>query len=264
LHAERRYSDGRPEALASLAQELVRARVELIVTMSTPATLAAKRATTTIPIIFASAGDPEGLGLVASLARPGGNVTGFSVVGFEMTAKSLSLLKQLVTKLQRVAFLWERDNSYFSIHRQSVEKTCRSANVVPTFAEYGAPADIVHAIESAARQRAQALVVSSDTFSWDYRADICDAATRLSLPTMAEDAGMTREAGALIAYAPSEEERLRVVADYIDRVLRGAKPASLPVRQPTQFDLVINLKTASALRLTVPKELLLQANEVIY
>jgi putative ABC transport system substrate-binding protein len=263
LHVERRYGNGDPEALASLAEDLVRARVELILTFSTPATLAARRATGEIPIIFASAGDPVGLGLVASLGQPGSNITGFSLEAAELTAKSLSLLKELIPNLQRIAFLWEGGNPYFRFDRDRVEKTCRAASVEAIFADYAGPADIRSAIESAARRRAQVLVVSNDSFSWDHRKEIFGAATRLGLPAIAEDPDMARESGALIAYTPSEDEGYRVVAEYIDRVLRGARPADLPVRQPTKFELTINLRTARALGISVPNRFLLQADEVI-
>jgi putative ABC transport system substrate-binding protein len=263
LHIERRYDNGHPEALPSLAAELVRARVEVIVTRSTPASLAAKSATTAIPIIF-SAGDPVRSGLVASLARPGGNLSGYSAIASEADAKSLSLLKELLPSLQRVAFLWEQENPFFRSHREAVEKACRSAGVQAIFAEYGQPVGIKGAIQAAARRGAEALLVNNGYFSWDHRFEIFSEATHLNLPTIATDGAMARDhPGALLAYSADALEGLRVLAEYVDRVLRGAKPAELPVREPTQFDFVINLKTARALQLTVPKALLLQASEVI-
>jgi putative ABC transport system substrate-binding protein len=262
LHIERRYDNGHPEALPSLAAELLRARVELIVTRSTPASLAAKAATTTIPIIF-SAGDPVRSGLVASLARPGGNLCGYSSIASEADAKSLSLLKQLLPGLQRVAFLWEQENPVFRSHREAVENACRSAGVQAIFAEYGQPVELKGAIQSAARRGAQALLVNNGYFSWDHRFELFSEATRLSLPTIANNGAMARDPGALLAYAPVALEGLRVLVEYVDRVLRGARPAELPVREPTQFELVINLKTARALQLTVPNALLLQATDVI-
>ena len=262
LHVERRYDNGRPEALPSLAEELVRAQVELLVTFSSPATLAAKRATTTIPIIFGSAADPVGLGLVASLSQPGGNVTGFSLIASELTAKRLSILKELLPNLRRVAFLWERDNPIFRSSREHVEMACHSVGIEAIFADYGGPAEIDSAIEWAARGRAQALVVSNDRFSGDHALEIFRAATRLGLPTMATDArfGAT---GSLLSYSFDRTEQLRVIAEYIDRVLRGARPADLPVRQPTRFELVINLRAARGLRLAVSRQLLVQATKVI-
>jgi putative ABC transport system substrate-binding protein len=262
LHIERRYDNGHPELLPSLAAELVRERVEVIVTRSTPATLAAKAATTTIPIIF-SVGDPVRSGLVASLARSGGNLTGYSIISSEIDAKSLSLLKQMLPDLQRVAFLWEREHPFFRLRREAVENACRSAGVQAIFAEYGQPVELKETIQLAARRGAQALIVNNGYFSWDHRFEIFSEANRLSLPTIATDGPMARDPGALLAYSPVASEGVRVLMEYVDRVLRGANPADLPVREPTQFELIINLKTAHALQLTVPKALLLQATDVI-
>ena len=263
LQVERRYDNGRTELLQPLAEELVRAQVEIIVTWGTPATLAAKRATTTIPIIFGSAADPVLLGLVGSLARPGGNVTGFAWVVPELDAKRLSLLKELLPGLQRIAFLWETGHPYFKVARGQRERLCRSVGLEPVFADYASPGEIGDAIAFAARQRAQALVVSKDDFVWEHRSEIFDAAMKHGLPTMADDALMAREAGALIGYSHLQIEQDRILAEYVDRVLRGARPADLPVRQPTMFELVINLKIAQALGVSIPKELLLRADEVI-
>ncbi len=262
LQVERRYDNGRPETLRALAEELVRAQVEIIVTWGTPATLAAKHATNTIPIIFGSAGDPVLLGLVASLARPGGNVTGFSTAGPELDAKQLSLLKEMLPGLQRVAFLWQVGNTYYNAARGQVEHTCRLLGLDAVFAEYAVPGEIGVAIALAARKRAQALVVSMDDFVPDHAVEIFDTATKHGLPSMADFPRLAK-AGALLTYAYSNIESYRVLFEYIDRVLRGAKPADLPVQQPTQFTLVINLKTAQALGLTVPKEMLIRADEVI-
>ncbi len=262
LHVERRYDNGRSEALQALAEELVRAKVEIIVTLGTAATLAAKRATTAIPIVF-SAGDPALLGLVTSLARPGGNLTGISQASPEVTAKYLSVLKELLPGLQRVGVLWEVGHPYFRATRGELEHVCRSLGLAPIIVEVSATNQISGAIAQLQRQRAQALVVGIGSFTWDHRLEIVDAATKQRLPTMTDDSQFTREAGALISYTRSQVEHDRLLAEYIDRILRGAKPADLPVRQPTKFELVINLKTARALGLTIPKELLLRADEVI-
>ena len=261
LHVERR--NGRLEALQSLAEELVRARVEIIVTAGTAATLAAKRATTTIPIVFRSAGDPVLLGLVASLARPGGNVTGYSEANPEVTAKYLSVLKELLPRLQRIGVLWEAGDPYNPAARGQFEHVCQSLGLVPIIVEIGGAGEIGSAIAQLERQRAQALALQTGGFVWDHRFEIIDAATRHGLPTIADFGELVRQSGALIAYANSQVEEDRVRAEYIDRILRGAKPADLPVQQPTKLELVINLKTARALGLTIPKELLLRADEVI-
>src|SRR6266705_3335713 len=206
LLVERRYANGRAELLRPLAEELVRLKVEIIVTDGTPATLAAKNATTTIPIIMGSAGDPVGAGFVASLARPGGNITGFSIVSPEIDAKRLSLLRELLPGLQRVGVL-------------------------------------ENAIAELARRRAQALFVQRDGLFYDNRVPLLSAALRYALPTLGTYKEML-EAGALVSYAHSDAENLQRYAAFVDRILRGAKPADLPIEQPTRFDLGINLKTA--------------------
>jgi putative ABC transport system substrate-binding protein len=263
LQVERRYGNGRPERLQALAEELVRAKVEIIVTGGTPATLAAKRATTTIPIVIRTSGDPVLLGLVASLARPGGNVTGFSDATTEVIAKRLSLLKELLPRLQRVGMMWEAGNPYVRAARSQFDRVCQSLDLEPITIEISAASKFDEAIAQIARQRAQVLLLPGSSLVYDHRFEIVGSATKHGLPTVADDETMVREGGALITYTSTDAEQSRVRADYIDRILRGAKPADLPVRQPTQFVLVINLKTAQALGLTIPKELLLRADEVI-
>jgi putative ABC transport system substrate-binding protein len=261
LHVERRYDNGRLEAQQALAEELVRAKVEIIVTGNTATTLAAKRATTTVPIVF-RAGDPVLLGLVASLARPGGNLTGFSLAGPEVIAKSLSVLKELLPRLQRIGALWDMGNPYSRANRGQFEHICRGLGVVPVIVEISAASDMGGAFQQLVERRVQALVLEGDII-WDRRFEIVDAAIKYGLPTMADDPEMVRETGALIAYSATWGEQFRLRARYIDRILRGAQPADLPVQQPTKFELVINLKTAQALGLTIPKQLLLRVDEVI-
>jgi putative ABC transport system substrate-binding protein len=262
LLVEERYANGRFEALQSLAEELLRAKVEIIVTAGTPATLAAKRATSTIPIVFRTAGDPVLLGLVASLARPGGNVTGYSVAGPQVTAKYLSVLKELLPRVQRIGVMWEAGNPYTRATRDQFEHVCQSLGLVPIIVEVGAADEPDDVIAQLVRRRAQALVLSSTSWDYDKVAEAAGIATKHSLPTISDDWETARH-GALIAYSTTLAEQFRRRAEYIDRILRGAKPADLPVQQPTKFDLVINLKTAKALGVTIPKELLLRADEVI-
>jgi len=259
LHVERRYANGQPERLQALAEELVRANVEIIVTLGGGATLAAKRATTTLPIVMRSAGDPVVQGLVASLARPGGNVTGFSIAGPETFAKELSLLKEFVPRLERIGLMWEVGNQYARVTRSQVEQVCQSISLVPIFVEIGAAKEIDGAIDQFVRQRAQAVVLYSSAFMIEHGAEIVNAATKQGVATMA----LEEESGAMITYSVTDAEVSRACAYYIDRILRGAKPADLPVRQPMQFALIINLNTAKALAVTVPKELLLRADKVI-
>lgn len=263
LLVERRYANGRREALQPLAEELVQAQVEIIVSAGTPATLAAKRATTTVPIVFRFAGDPVRSGLVTSLARPGGNVTGYSGESPEVTAKQVSLLKDLLPKLRRVGVLTPVENPYFRQRLRQFEQVCDSLGLAVVPAEVAPASDVGAVIGELVRQRADALVVPSEGPAVQHRREIFDTATKLSLPTMSDNDDMVREAGALIAYSQTSREQDRIRAYHIDRILRGTPPADLPVQQPTKLVLVINLRTARALGLTIPKELLLRADEVI-
>jgi putative ABC transport system substrate-binding protein len=259
---ERRYTNGRAELLQPLAEELVRLRVELIVTFGTNATLAAKNATTTIPIVIKSAGDPARSGLVASLARPGGNVTGYSIISPELNIKRLALLRELLPVVQSVGWLENSTNPYYRAARKDLEQACRSLGIQPIFVQVAAAHELQDAVAEVARQRAQALFVPIDTLFYENRTEIMRAALKHALPTMAQRITVLED-GALIAYDPTEAEENYRNAAFVDRILRGAKPADLPIEQPTKFQLVINLKTAKALGITVPQTLLLRADEVI-
>ena len=262
LLVERRYTTGRAELLQPLAEELVRLKVELIVTFGTNATLAAKNATTTIPIIIKSAGDPARIGLVATLARPGGNITGYSIISPELNVKRLALLRELFPVMQSVAWLENSVNPYFRAARIDLEQACRSLGIQPIFVQVAAASELPDAVAEAARQRARALLVPTDTLFYEYRAEIMRAALEHGLPTMAQRRTVLED-GALIAYDPTEAEENSRNAAFIDRILRGARPADLPIEQPTRFELIINLKTAKTLGLTIPQSLLLRADEVI-
>ena len=262
LVVERRYANGSAELLRLQAEELVRLKVEIIVTKGTPATLAAKSATTTIPIIIYVAGDPVRSGLVASLARPGGNITGLSIVAPELDAKRLALLRELVPGLQRVGVLELATNPYYRSARKEFEQACRSLGLQPIIIEVVAAGELENAIAELARRRAQALFVQIDHVFYDNRVPIMGAALRYALPTLAVGKDMV-EAGALVSYAVSDAELDQRYATFVDRILRGAKPADLPIEQPTKFELVINLKTAKALGITVPQSLLLRADDVL-
>ncbi len=262
LLVERRYANDRAELLRPFAQELVRLKVEIIVTAGTPAALAAKSATTTIPIVMATVGDPIRAGLVASLARPGGNITGYSIVSPELDAKRLAMLRELLPGLQRVGVLELSTNPYHRAVREEFEQTCRSLGLRPIIIEVAAAGDLENAIAKMARERAQALFVQSDGLFEDNRVPLMSAASRYGLPTFAAGKAML-EAGALISYVKSAAEGRQRNAAFIDRILRGAKPADLPIEQPTKFELAINLKAANALGITVPQSLLLRADEVI-
>jgi putative tryptophan/tyrosine transport system substrate-binding protein len=262
LLVERRYVNGRVELLRPFAEELVRLKVEIIGTLSTPAALAAKNATSTIPIVIWSAADPVGSGLVASLSRPGGNVTGLSLLGPEVDAKRLALLRELLPGLLRVGVLEQAGNPYYRAHRSEFAQACRSLGFQPIFVEVAAADELQNAVAEMARLRAQALWVPPGGVFYANRVALIAAASKYALPTVTQDKGMLAE-GAFAFFAYSEAEQNQRYASFVDRILRGAKPAELPMEQPTKFELGINLKTAKALGITVPKPLLLRADEVI-
>ena len=260
LLVERRYAE-RDDLFRPLAEELVRLKVEIIVTDGTTAALAAKNATTTVPIVMYTSGDPVATGLVASLARPGGNITGFSLAGPEINAKKLALLRELLPGLQRVGVL-ETNNPYYRAVRKGFEQTCRSVGIQPVFVEVAAAGEMESAIAEMARRGAQAVFVNRDSLFYENRVLLMSAAVKHALPTIAAFKDML-EGGALLSYSNTIAEQNQRHAAFIDRILRGAKPADLPIEQPTKFELGINLRTAKALGIKIPSSLLLQANEVI-
>jgi putative ABC transport system substrate-binding protein len=262
LQVERRYASS-PEMLKPLAHELVQARVEIIVTGGAEATRAAMRATNIIPIVFRAASDPIVNGLVASLAHPGGNVTGFSVVAPEAQGKMLSLLKELLPGLRRIGVLEVAANPQFRLFRGEFERACALLDLTPIFYEIGAAGDIDSAVEQFAQQHAQALVLRPDNFINEHSVQIVSAALRQGLPTMASNDEFVVDAGALASYGSKVTEADRRAASFVDRILRGAKPRELPVEQPTQFEIAVNLKTARALGVTIPQSMLLRADKVI-
>ncbi len=262
LHVERRYASS-IEALGPLAEELVRAKVEVILANGPNPTRAAMGATTTIPIVFLVASDAVVSGLIASLARPGGNVTGFSVQSPEVTAKLLSLLKELLPTLQAVGMLETSGNPQFRLLRSGFEQSCHALGIKPVFVEISAASEIEAAVAQLARQRAQALMLFLDSFAITNATEIIAEAMKRGLPTIVTQSALVQKAGALASYASVPEEASRRAAYYTDRILRGAKPADLPVEQPMQFEFVLNLKTARTLGLVVPPALLLRADEVV-
>jgi putative ABC transport system substrate-binding protein len=255
----RRYANGGIEQFRPLAEELVRLKLDLIVALGTPATMAAKSATSTIPIVFA-ASDPVGQGLVATLGRPGGNVTGFSTAGPEIEAKRIEILREVLPTLTRVGVMENSNIPYYRSARKGIERACRSLGIEPIFVEVAAASDLTAAVAEVARRGGQALTAQSDFF--DVEGELLRAALKHKLPTMVSPI-YVRQVGALIAYDPNFAEIGQRTMAFVDRVLRGAKPANLPVEQPTKFDLIINLTTARALRLTIAKSLLLRADELI-
>ena len=259
-----RYAEGRVDRLPDLAAELVRLKVDLIVASAgTQAATAAKNATETIPIVMIYVRDPVGTGLIASLARPGGNVTGVSgSAGLELFAKQLELLKETVPKIRRVAILSNPDNAYHQLAIREVNAQARSLGVQLQFLEARGPNEFDGAFAAMAKERVGALLVLSDAIFGSHRTRLADLAARSRLPA-AYGVRDDVEAGGLMSYGPSILDSYRQAATYVDKILKGAKPADLPVEQPMKFELVLNLKTAEALGLTIPPLILFQADEVI-
>ena len=267
LVVERRYAEGAYERLAELAAELVRLKPDLLVTRGGPATAAAKRATATMPIVMWNATDPVGIGLVASLARPGGNVTGLSDdQGPDIIGKRLQLLKEVAPTVSKVAVLDRvppsaavpRLTAYFN----TAEASAKALGLQLRWWYLQSPDDIDQAFAAILREGFGALAVPYVVVTWTHRRQILDLAIRHRLPAMYAHRTYVRDGG-LMAYGEDERELPRRLAVYVDKILRGAKPADLPVEQPTTFELVINLKTMKALGLTIPPSVLMRADEVI-
>jgi ABC-type uncharacterized transport system substrate-binding protein len=259
---EHRYADNRLERLPELAAELVRLNVDVIFGIGTLAPLAAKQATSTIPIVMGAAGDPVGSGLVASLARPGGNVTGMSLMAPDLGGKRLELLKELLPRLALVAVLWNAANPYSANVFKETQAAGRVLGVQIQSLGVRNPEDLDGAFEAARQQHPDALISVEDPFTATYRKRITDFAIASRLPSLyglREDV----DAGGLISYGANLAHLWRRAAGYVDKILKGAKPADLPVEQPTTFELVINMKTARALGLEIPPTIVARADDVI-
>jgi putative tryptophan/tyrosine transport system substrate-binding protein len=257
---EVRWAEGRPERFAEVATEFVRLKVDIIVT-SGGAVLAAKHATSVIPIVFAAASDPLGGGLVASLARPGGNVTGSSVQSTDLAGKRLEVLREVVPGLRRLGIMANVGYPAAVAETAEVQAAARTLGLEVTTSEIRQARDIAPAFE-ALRARADALYVVTEPLVNTNRVRISTLSLGARLPTIWGYRELV-EAGGLMSYGPNFPDLFRRAADYVDKILRGAKPAELPVEQPTKFDLVINLTTAKALGITIPESFLLRADEVI-
>jgi putative tryptophan/tyrosine transport system substrate-binding protein len=259
---ERRFSEGQAERFPGLATELVRLRVDCIIAPTTPAALAAKHATQTIPIVMTTANDPVGAGLVASLARPGGNLTGLSTLAPELSGKRLELLKEVVPGLTRVAVLWNAANPANAAAWEETQAAARALGLQLLSQEVRGPQDFEGVFARTAQARPEGLLVLVDSFITMHRPQIIAFVTQQHLPSVFS----TKEwvvAGGLMSYGPSIPDLYRRAATYMDKLLKGAKPADLPVEQPLKFELVLNLKTAQAIGLTMPPTVLFQAEEVI-
>jgi putative tryptophan/tyrosine transport system substrate-binding protein len=258
---EVRWGEGRNERYADIAAEFVRLKVDVIVTQGTLTVIAARQATSVIPIVFAGAADPVGNDLVASLARPGGNVTGLSNQGTDLAAKRLELLREIVPAFGRVAIMGNVGNPAIVLEMREVQAAARMLGLEVAILEIRRAEDIASAFP-ALQVRADALYVAADPLLGTNRIRINTLALGARLPTM-HDFREYVEAGGLMSYGPNLVDVFRRSADFVDKILRGAKPADLPVEQPTKFELVVNLTTAKALGLTIPEAFLARADEVI-
>jgi putative ABC transport system substrate-binding protein len=258
---EYRWAEGRDERFAEIAAEFVRLKVDIIVTSGTPQVLAAKHATSVIPIVFAGAGDPVGSGLVASLARPGGNATGLSTQSTDLAGKRLEILREVVPGLRRLAILANVGNPAATLEMNEVRAAARTLGLEVITLEIRRGEDIAPAFE-ALKGRAEALYVAIDALANASRIRINTSALGARLPTMHGSRDYV-EAGGLMSYGPNVPDLWRRAAEYVDKILHGAKPGDIPVEQRTKFDFVVNLTTAKALGLDVPPMLLARADEVI-
>jgi len=259
---EYRYAEGKLDLLPALASELVQLKVDVIVTASPPGVQAAKNATSTIPIVFAAIGDPVGGGFVASLARPGGNVTGLSILAPALSGKRLELLKEAFPKVTRVVILWNPTSSGEALSFREMPAVAKALGVQHQSMEVRAANDFEDGFQRAKQEGAQALVTMPSPVINANRQQILEFAAKNRLPAMYAGSEFV-EAGGLMSYGPNYTDQFRRAAVFVDKILKGAKPADLPVEQPTKFELVINLKTAKALGLTIPPSLLLRADQVI-
>ena len=258
---EYRWAEGRSERFLEIAAEFAQLKVDVIVAAGTPAILAARQATSVVPIVFVGAGDPVGTGLVASLPRPGGNVTGLSAQTTDTVGKRLELLRELMPGIRRLAIMGNVDNPVSVLEMREIGAACAALGLEADALEIRRTADIVPAFE-ALKRGAEALYVQADPLVIANQIRINTLALGMRLPTMH---GLREyvEAGGLMSYGPNFPDLFRRAADFVDKILRGAKPSDIPVEQPTKFELVINLITAKALGLEIPPTLLARADEVI-
>ena len=262
LVIECRSAEGRYERLDALATELIQLKPAVLIGAATPASIAAKRATTTVPVVSVYTADPVDLGLVTSLARPGANVTGISALASDYAAKSLQLLKDMATRISRIGVLGHPGNPTYSIYRRELEAAARALGLALDFTGVETLEAIEPALLSMQRGGADAFIVMHQPFTFVHREHIVKGVAGLRLPAMYGSREAV-ELGGLISYAVSVPDTFRRAAFFVDKLLHGAKPGDLPFEQPTVFQLVINLTTAKALGLTVPSSLMLRADQVI-
>jgi putative tryptophan/tyrosine transport system substrate-binding protein len=259
---EYRYAEGKGERLPDLAAELVQLKVDVIVTAGPGATLAAKKASATIPIVFAAANDPVGTGLVSSLARPGGNITGLSTMTPDLDGKRLELLKEAFPKVARMAFLWEPGGTRGNLALTEMEAAAKALGLKLISLEVRSLDDFEGAFARAKKERAQALITTTGALINTQQRRVLDFAAKNRLPAIYHYSEFV-EAGGLMSYAPNQADLWRRAADYVDKILKGAKPADIPVEQPTKFEFVVNLKTAKQIGVAIPSSVLARADRVI-
>jgi len=257
-----RSAEGKPERLPALAAELVQLPVDVIVATTGLGDQAAKNTTTTIPIVMVSGADPVAIGLVTSLARPGGNITGLSLMNAELAGKQLQLLKEATASLARVAVLWNARDAVMTNIFSEIQTAAPGLGVTVRPLGVQEAKDIDSAIATMTEERPDALFMITDVLTSKFTRQVVDFAAQHQLPTMFQSSGPVAEGG-LMYYGPSSTDAYRRAAYYVDRILKGAKPGDLPVEQPTKFELVVNLKTAKALGITIPPTLLMLADKVI-
>jgi putative ABC transport system substrate-binding protein len=263
LTYDARFAEGKVDRLPGFMAELVQRNVEVIVTQGGPTALAAKRATATIPIVLAlGAGDAVATGLIASLARPGGNITGISEEAVQLSAKRLEILKEAVPKAARIAIMWNADDLAMSLRYREIEKAARILNVEVQPLGVREPNDFEHAFAAMTRARPDAMFLVADSLTILNRRQVIEFAAARRIPAMYELGFIVRDGG-LMAYGPAADDQFRTAATYVDRILKGAKPPELPVEQPSRYYFAVNLKTAASLGLTIPPPLLLRADQVI-
>ena len=262
ISVEYRFAEGKEERYAILAAELVNLGVDVIVTFGTQATVAAKQATSTIPILVGNAGDLVGEGLVASLARPGGNITGFTGVDPDLSAKRLQLLREILPKVSRVAVLYHGGPGGDQEELRETQTAAKTLGVQIQPLQVLEPDQFQRAYTAMTKERAQALIIFVGSFIAFHRKELLELAAKIRIPTMCGNPEWS-EAGGLISYGNDRRDQFRRVATYVDKILKGTKPADLPVQQPMKYELVINMKTAKEIGVTIPPNVLARADKVI-
>jgi putative ABC transport system substrate-binding protein len=262
IFIEYRYADGKRERLPDLVGELVRLKVDVIVTIGPSATLAAKKASGTIPIVFAGASDPVGTGIVSSLARPGGNITGLSLMAPDLDGKRLELLKEAFPKVARVALLWPPSGSRGNLPLTDMEAAAKALGVKLLSLEVRSLDDFEGAFARAKKERAQALITTTGALINTQQRRVLDFAAKNRLPAIYHYSEFV-EAGGLMSYGPNNADVFRRAADFVDKILKGTKPADMPVEQPTKFEFLVNMNAAKQIGMTIPQKVLERADKVI-